>query len=190
MAFTVSVSESAKDLKLEYECTVSNGKIIDGQGSLAIKVDTKGLANGTNVKAEVKVNGLAGNCPNTFSGIGGIIKVITEPIDSYGKISFYDERARLQVSVGLGNNTETLGFIHIKIKKGKNFNTEKKQRIKNLFKHFRFLRIPFNRIIFGIEQTIESPEETFDSTTIWLVYKGARYPKCEKCEIIKADEFK
>jgi hypothetical protein len=62
--FSANVDANGKDLKLEYIWFVSNGKIIEGQGTSAIKVEHSWSKNLT---VTIKVKGFPNKCPNTDS---------------------------------------------------------------------------------------------------------------------------
>ncbi len=49
---------------LKYDWAISNGTMIEGQGTAIIKVDTSGI-NDTVVEARVEIKGLPTNCQNT-----------------------------------------------------------------------------------------------------------------------------
>ena len=64
IVFTANISGGEPYLEPTYSWSVSTGKIISGQGTPTIKVDTTDLAAGQEVKATVKVGGLAPECQN------------------------------------------------------------------------------------------------------------------------------
>ena len=115
MKFVATVSGITGNLTLEYEWKVSAGTISSGQGTCSITVDTTGLANGTNVTAEVTVKGFPEGCPNTASETGSV--VVTGPLckcmmDEFGKLPNDEIRARLDaLFVSLGNEPNGQGYI-------------------------------------------------------------------------------
>lgn len=111
MEFSVKVTGLTKTSILEYERKVSAGTISSGQGTPSITVHTKGLED-QNVTAEVKVNGLYDDCVNTASETGSVTRIIGCPLDTYGKLTFADVKARIQnLYVELGNNPDSQGYI-------------------------------------------------------------------------------
>ena len=114
MKFVATVSGRTDSRPLEYEWKVSAGTIMSGQGTCAITVDTTGLANGTNITAEVKVKGLPENCPNTASETGSVYKIAdySPIVDEFGKLPNDEIRARLDgFFVVLGNEPNAQGYI-------------------------------------------------------------------------------
>jgi hypothetical protein len=114
MKFVAAVSGKTDGLILEYEWKVSAGTIMSGQGTCAITVDTTGLANGTNITAEVTVKGFPENCSNTASETGSVIvsTINGGPIDEFGKIPNDEVRARLDaLFAGLGIEPNAQGYI-------------------------------------------------------------------------------
>src|SRR5215203_5192552 len=114
MRFTVRFKGSTKNFNLEYEWKISAGAIASGQGTCTITVDTTGLANGTNITAEVKVKGLPENCPNTASETGSVVvsRIITELLDEFGKLPNDEVKARIDaLFMALGNEPNGQGYI-------------------------------------------------------------------------------
>lgn len=95
MSFSVKVDDDAKDLKLEYEWTVSQGTISGGQGTASITVDTTELS-AQNVTAEVKIKGLSENCANNSSETGSVDQEPpVELLDEYGNLPDNEVKARV-----------------------------------------------------------------------------------------------
>jgi hypothetical protein len=65
--FRVNTAEWAIKNKTTYEWQVSAGRILSGQGTDSVEVDTTGLAPGSDLIANVKVDGLYESCENTAS---------------------------------------------------------------------------------------------------------------------------
>jgi hypothetical protein len=111
--FTVEVTGGPASLKLSYNWVVSAGVISSGQNTPAITVDTTGLG-GVTVEATVEVAGLPASCPKSASCAPEPPWVCgyTRPIDSYGDISFENEKARLDnFAIELQNDPTALGYI-------------------------------------------------------------------------------
>jgi hypothetical protein len=91
--FTVHLSKEAEKYNLEYKWTVHGGEIIEGQGSLSIKVLLKD--SGESLTATANVLGLPANCPHTFSE-----SLIYDPapeavkIDEFTKSNSLNDKAR------------------------------------------------------------------------------------------------
>lgn len=91
--FTVNVRSSAKTT---LKWTVSTGKIISGQGTATITVDTSGFE-GQSWTATVEVSGLPIPCPNiaSCSTLVGDLPPRARKFDEYGDLNWAEERARL-----------------------------------------------------------------------------------------------
>ncbi len=68
MVFSAKVTGADKS-KLRYRWTLSNGEILEGQGTAEIKVDTLGYQ-GEKIKASVTITGLSKRCGNRASATG------------------------------------------------------------------------------------------------------------------------
>ncbi len=112
MSFTVNISEDAKPVNLEYIWTVSKGKIVNGQGSQTITVDTAGLQD-TGITATVEIKGLPQNCPNAFSEYSfGDPAPSPLLIDAFGKLPDGQVRAMItNLYLKLGNEPNSQGYI-------------------------------------------------------------------------------
>jgi hypothetical protein len=96
ITISLNVSGGDPDVNPTYKWQVSAGKIISGQGTPQISVDTFGLA-GQNITATVEVDGFRIECDKTES-----CSVIYEPhaptarkYDEYGEVSWINEETRL-----------------------------------------------------------------------------------------------
>ena len=172
MKFVATLSGKTDHLTLEYEWKVSAGTIMSGQGTCAITVDTTGLANGTNITAEVKVKGLPENCPNTASETGSVVaeKVTSELLDRFGKLPNDEIRARLDAFfVVLGNEPNAQGYIY-------NYGPEKEiaAREKLIRNHIAFRKFDANRITFV--RGSANPSGAGVDTKIWVLPPGAEPP--------------
>ena len=98
VTFTVNVRSSAKTT---LKWTVSTGKIISGQGTATITVDTSGFE-GQSLTATVEVSGLPIPCPNTSScsRLVGDLPPRARKFDEYGDLSWAAEKARLDKFAG------------------------------------------------------------------------------------------
>jgi hypothetical protein len=84
---------------VSYQWTVSSGRIVSGQGTPDITVDTNGLGN-QSVTAAVQVNGLGAACANTDSTSFAVAaKPAPTMFDSYSFTNMDDAKARLDAFV-------------------------------------------------------------------------------------------
>ena len=95
-ALTFSVNVAGPRDKLNFKWSISNGKLVSGQGTSSITVDASDFL-GQTVTATIEVGGLPDKlCPNIAScsvGICGLVKAWK--FDEYGDLSLKDEEARL-----------------------------------------------------------------------------------------------
>jgi len=93
VTFTANVSGGSPNITPGYNWTVTAGRIISGQGTPSITVDTNGLA-GQTVRASVDITGFGTPCPASCSVS---IPIMNKPrkFDEYYDIARNDEKARL-----------------------------------------------------------------------------------------------
>lgn len=91
--FTASISGGSPGITPSYNWTVSAGRIISGQGTPSITVDTTGLA-GQTVRANLEVGGYGMSCA---ASCATSIPIMNKPrkFDEYYDIARNDEKARL-----------------------------------------------------------------------------------------------
>jgi hypothetical protein len=183
MFFTAKLNEAAKNLNLEYDWTVSIGKISDGQNSSSIKIETTGLSN-LNITATVKIKGLSENCANIASETGSVAPLpIGEPYDRYGKISISDELGRFDGFIfSLRENPNSKGFLVMNVAKNETFE-QTKRRILKLLRITNLRKFPKERLIFALRKS------TYIQTTAWIVPESAEFPECDGCLIINGKDL-
>ncbi|HEY8559698.1 MAG TPA: hypothetical protein VIL74_04790 [Pyrinomonadaceae bacterium] len=173
MKFVATLSGKTDNLTLGYEWKVSAGTITSGQGTCAITVDTTGLANGTNVTAEVTVKGLPPNCPSTASETGSVVvtQIPLERYDEFGGLPNDEVRARMDaVFVALGNEPNGQGYIV-------NYGTAEQiaRREKLIRNHIAFRKYDINRITF-VKRGANPFGENTVYTRIWILMPGTTPP--------------
>ena len=134
MIFEAMVTGMPQNL-IEYEWSVNQGEIIEGQGTAKIVV--VGGEPGSNVTATVRVRGVPAKCSGTASETAGVATgpVCNMPLDDYGKISWNNERARLDGFIlQMKNNPGVTGLISIYLAEGQTLETEKKHLVR-IIKH-------------------------------------------------------
>lgn len=106
------------------------------------------------------------------------------PLDSYGKISWKDETARLDsLAVELYRNKDFNAVIFLDFDK-KIFNKSAKNRLRKIFSHlFEKRKIEKRRVTFVIA------EKTDEHTIFWLISPSVKLPECDNCQIVKAEDF-
>lgn len=71
--FSASVSGGSGE-EITYNWTISDGKIIEGQGTPVIKVSTNSKMAGKIVKATIEIGGVCEECPKTESASSSIVR--------------------------------------------------------------------------------------------------------------------
>jgi len=110
VTFTANLSGGTPNVTPVYNWTVSAGRILSGQGTSSITVDTAGLG-GQAIRATVAVGGYDLNCTATCTTqIPAAIDV--RRFDQYPNVRFNDEKARLDnFAIQLQNEPATRGYI-------------------------------------------------------------------------------
>ena len=94
-----------------YTWSVSAGKIIEGQGTDTIKVDTTGLA-GQAVRATLSMGGYILECSADCAVTMPLPKIIGDRFDEFPDISRNDEKARLDnYAVALQSDPTATGYV-------------------------------------------------------------------------------
>jgi hypothetical protein len=110
VTFTVKLTGGTANITPGYNWTVSAGKILSGQGTPSITVDTGGLA-GETVRASVDVTGFGTPCPANCSVS---LPIMNKPrkFDEYYDIARNDEKARLDnYAIQLQSEPGSQGYI-------------------------------------------------------------------------------
>jgi hypothetical protein len=110
LTFSSNVSGGTPGVAPIYNWTVSAGRIIDGQGTPSIRVDTVGLA-GQTVTATLSMGGYTMDCSATCS-VQFPVPVECRKFDEYPTISYNDEKARLDnYAIELQNDPTATAFV-------------------------------------------------------------------------------
>ena len=110
VTFTATLSGGSPNITPTYNWTISAGRIISGQGTPSITVDTKGMG-GQSIRANLEVGGYGMRCP---AGCATGIEVITKSrkFDEYYDIARNDEKARLDnYAIQLQSEPGSQGYI-------------------------------------------------------------------------------
>ncbi len=112
MTFTAEVSKEAKKFKTEYKWTVTNGEIIEGQGTKVIKVLWKDMF-GKSLLAEFEVIGLPKNCVSVASETAATVcPPSSKLVDEFsGPISQIDKARLDNLFVEIQNDPSAVAYI-------------------------------------------------------------------------------
>ena len=167
--FTVHLSEEAEKYSLKYKWTVTGGEIIEGQGTLSIKVLLKN--SGENLTATAKILGLAANCLNTFSE-----SVFIDPapeaikIDEFTKLNSQNDKARFdKIFVKVKENPTAQLYVVLRNLKNTSQETVTR-REQDIFDSLIALGIERGRITLVIDFAER------ESMQFWIVPAGAILP--------------
>lgn len=108
--FTATIGRNSAGVSPTYNWTVSAGRIISGQGTPSITVDTTSLA-GQTIRADLELGGYGMRCP---ASCATSIPVVNKPrkFDEYYDIARNDEKARLDnYAIQLQGEPGTQGYI-------------------------------------------------------------------------------
>lgn len=110
VTFSSTVTGGTGTIRPVYNWTVSAGRIISGQGTESISVDTAGLA-GETIRATLDVGGYGMPCPASCT-VSIPIEMKPRKFDEYYDIARNDEKARLDnYAIQLQNEPGSQGYI-------------------------------------------------------------------------------
>ncbi|MFN2533433.1 MAG: hypothetical protein ABR555_19280 [Pyrinomonadaceae bacterium] len=110
VTFTSTLTGGSGNIAPSYNWTVSAGRIIEGQGTPSIRVDTNGLA-GQTLTAAVSVGGYTLDCTATCS-VQFPVPVQCRKFDEFPAIAYNDEKARLDnYAIELQNDPSSTAYV-------------------------------------------------------------------------------
>jgi hypothetical protein len=171
LTFTSNVTGGTPGIAATYNWTVSAGRIIEGQGTPTIRVDTTGLTGGQTVTASLSMGGYNLDCSATCS-VSFPVPIECRKFDEYTDISANDEKARLDnYGIELQNDpTATAYLIVYPGTRGRP--TDVQRRTTRAVDYLVNSRgITRNRIV-----TVVGPTRDFLTVELWLCPQGARPP--------------
>jgi hypothetical protein len=111
ITFSANMTGGSGNVSATYNWTVSAGRIISGQGTPRITVDTKGLA-GQTVKATFSVNGYPEDCSALCLVQIPLPKKTCKKFDEFPDIQRNDEKARLDnFAVEMQNDPTATAYV-------------------------------------------------------------------------------
>lgn len=171
VTFTASVSGGTAGVTPVFNWKISAGKIISGQGTPTITVDTTGLA-GQPISATVEVAGYNLECHATCQAS------VPAPInptkfDEIGEVQRDDEKARLDVfAIELQNTPSATGYIIAYGSRNKRFGTgqQRGDRARQYLVETRGINA--SRLV-----VLDGGQRTTGSLQLWIVPPGATPPR-------------
>ena len=171
ITFTASVSGGTAGVTPVYNWTVSPGKILSGQGTQTITVDTSGLA-GQPISATVEVAGYNLECRASCQSSVPAPPNPTK-FDEIGEIQRNDEKARLDVfAIELQNSPGAQGYVIAYGGRNRRFGSgqQRGDRAKEYLTHTR--GIDASRVV-----VLEGPQRATGTMELWIVPPGATPPR-------------
>ena len=168
--FTANIRGATPGITPSFNWTISAGRIISGQGTPSITVDTKGLA-GQTVRATLDIVGFGTPCP---ASCAVSIPIMNKPrkFDEYYDIARNDEKARLDnYAIQLQQEPGSQGYVIVypSRKAGATQAQERSQRIVDYLVNTR--GIDAHRVM-----TIMGPAREGWVVELWVVPEGAPPP--------------
>jgi hypothetical protein len=168
--FTATISGGSPGITPTYNWTISSGRIISGQGTPSITVDTTGLA-GQTIRANLDVGGYGMRCP---ASCATSIPIMIKPqkFDEYYDIARNDEKARLDnYAIQLQSDPGSQAYVIVYPSRKANAAQAqaRAQRIKDYLVNFR--GIDSQRVVI----TNGQPREDW-LFELWVVPEGAKPP--------------
>jgi hypothetical protein len=112
VTFTSSLTGGSGNVTPNFNWTVSAGRIVEGQGTSSIKVDTAGLA-GQTLRATLSMGGYPLDCSATCS-ISFPVPFKGKKFDEFGELSRNDEKARLDnYAIEMQNDPSSTAYVII-----------------------------------------------------------------------------
>lgn len=176
--FTGNLSEKARKYNLQYQWTASGGEIIEGQGTLSVKVFQKSEKAGDNFTLTLEVIGLPPECSNRASETAFIAPLCPIELEHTDEFSIYTSRinkARLDAFLlRLKNTPSGMGYIieSFAKKTSRNLINQKNQKI---FSYLKFRGFKKDQIVLLNAFAYEN------LTQFIFVPAGATPPDCDDC---------
>lgn len=178
VTFVASIGEENKEFDLKYNWTVSSGEIIEGQGTLTVKILQKDL--GESFTATLEVIGLPKRCRNTVSETT-YINIVLDPVqfDQFSISISRIDKARLEnLGIEINKNPSAKAYIieHFEKKVSREAIARKNKATVNYLK-----RIGIGTDRFALLNALTDT----NLTQFFIVPAGATPPICEDCVTVE-----
>jgi len=111
LTFSATATGGSGNVTPVYRWTVSGGRIIEGQGTTSIKVDTTGLG-GQTIRATFSVDGYPKDCSASCGAQIQLPLVPSRKFDEFPSIARNDEKARLDnLAIELKNDPTSTAYV-------------------------------------------------------------------------------
>ena len=171
VTFTSSLTGGSGNVTPMFNWTVSAGRIIEGQGTASIKVDTTGLA-GQTLSATLSMGGYPLDCSASCS-ISFPVPLKCKKFDEFGEIARNDEKARLDnYAIELQNDPSRTAYVIVYPGQGNRSEQVQTQRTRIVDYLVNSRGFNAGRII-----TIVGPPRDEMMVELWTCPQGATPPK-------------
>lgn len=170
VTFTSSLTGGSGNLAPLFNWTISGGRIIEGQGTGSIKVDTTGLA-GQTLRATLSMGGYPLDC-SASCAISFPAPLKSRKFDEFGEIARNDEKARLDnFAIDLQNDPTSTAYVIIYPGRGYRSGQLQAQRSQIVDYLVNSRGLDAGRII-----TIVGPARDSMMVELWVHQQGATPP--------------
>jgi hypothetical protein len=170
VTFTSSLTGGTGNVTPNFNWTVSAGRIIEGQGTASIKVDTTGLA-GQTLRATLSMGGYPLDCSASCS-ISFPVPLKGKKFDEFGELARNDEKARLDnFAIDLQNDPSSTAYVIIYPGQGGRSGQVQTQRTRIVDYLVNSRGFDAGRIV-----TIVGPPRVDMIVELWTVPQGATPP--------------
>ncbi|HEV2884871.1 MAG TPA: hypothetical protein VGW36_08435 [Pyrinomonadaceae bacterium] len=153
-----------------YNWTVSAGRIMEGQGTDTIRVDTSGLA-GQSVTATLTMGGYTLDCSATCT-VNFPVPVECRKFDEYPAIAYNEEKARLDnFAIGLQNDPTSTAYVIVYPGQGGRAGDVQRHTSRAVDYLVNARGVSAQRIV-----TLVGPTRDVLLVELWLCPQGARPP--------------
>lgn len=170
LTFASNLSGGTPGITPVYNWTVTAGRIIEGQGTNTIRVDTTGLA-GQSVTASLSMGGYTLDCSATCT-VNFPVPVECRKFDEYPTIAYNDEKARLDTyAIEIQRDPTATAYVIVYPGRGGRPNAVERQTRRLVDYLVNSRNLSAQRII-----TITGPPREVLLVELWICPQGAKPP--------------
>ena len=170
VTFTSSLTGGTGNVTPNYNWTVSAGRIISGQGTSSIKVDTSGLA-GQTLHATLSMGGYPLDC-SASCAVSFPMPIKGKKFDEFGELARNDEKARLDnYAIDLQNDPSSTAYVIVYPGPGSRSGQVQTQKSRIIDYLVNSRGFDAGRIV-----TIVGPPRSYMTVELWIIPQGAAPP--------------
>lgn len=182
--FKVILNNYFNRSNLEYNWSVSSGKILSGQGTPSIIVEGTELEN-TSPTATIEIEGLPKGCRNILSETAPVCSCVTVIlVNEYQKLTGVEENKKLDTLIAeMRNSPAARGFIQKSFPSGQS-KADVYQHLKRILDYLKIQDVDVNTITFGVAYG-----KNIEETRLYLIPPGADEPADKRNETLNAEQL-